>query len=93
MMNEWMVLLSAVSGAAGAWLLYLASPQQQWLVSRPSPRALALPAGVSLLLSLALMLSMMGAMAAVASWMVLVMLVWTAAPFIGAWRARQRRPS
>jgi len=92
-MNEWMVLLSALSGVAGAWLLYLASPQQLWSARRPSPRGLAWLGSGCLLLSLVLLLSMMGAMAAVASWMVLAMLVWTAAPFVGAWRARQRRPS
>ncbi|ENO89965.1 hypothetical protein [Thauera linaloolentis] len=89
-MNEWMVFFSALSGVAGAWLLYLASPRQQWLAHRSSPRVSAGVGTALLLLSLALLLSMMGATEAVASWMVLVMLVWTLAPFLGAWRAGRR---
>ncbi|MCA0175536.1 MAG: hypothetical protein LCH73_04485 [Proteobacteria bacterium] len=82
-------ILAALLGGAGAWGLYLASPQQQWRAQGHWPRA-RWPAVVALAASLALLLSLMGPAAACFTWLTLVMLVGSAAPFAGAWRARSR---
>lgn len=83
-----------VAGIVGSWWLYLASPQQQWRSRGPWPaRARAWPASLSLLLSLILLLQVMGALAATFAWVIVVMLVGSAAPFLGAWRAHARRRS
>lgn len=87
-MNPWLVALAALSGAAGVWLLYLASPQQQWRVQ--GPRRSGWPGVLCLLLSLALAWPLMGALEAVAAWLALAMLAASLAPFAGAWRARRR---
>ncbi|EMF60641.1 TPA: hypothetical protein UM515_001136 [Stenotrophomonas maltophilia] len=42
------------------------------------------------LVSLALFLSLMGSGAAFFTWLTILMLVWSAAPFLGVWRARKR---
>jgi hypothetical protein len=87
-MNPWLVALAALSGTAGVWLLYLASPQQQWRVQ--GPWRSGWPGALCLLLSLVLAWPLMGALEAVSAWLVLVMLVASLAPFVGAWRARRR---
>ncbi|MFV5214012.1 hypothetical protein ACLIIZ_09820 [Azonexus caeni] len=94
-MNPWLYTLAALAGIVGAWLLYLAVPQQQWLAAPRRPaRGLAWSGAALALLALLLLLTMMGAMAAVATWLSLLMLVGTLAPFLGAWRAhRRRRPA
>ncbi len=90
--HGWIALLSALMGVLGASLLYLASPQQQWRAAGPWPtRWRWLPGGACLVLSLALLLPLMGSGAAVFAWLTLAMLVGTAAPFLGAWRARRRQ--
>lgn len=91
MMKMWMVMAAALSGLAGAWLMYLASPQQRWLAHVLRPARLGWLGALCLLMSLGLLLSWMGSMAAVATWLVLAMLAWTTAPFLGAWRAQRRR--
>ncbi len=84
-------LVSALLGALGTMLLYVASPQQRWRAAGPWPaRRRWLPGGACLVLSLALLLPLMGSGAAVFAWLTLAMLVGTAAPFLGAWRARRR---
>ncbi len=91
-MNPWGYALAGAGAAVGAWLFYLASPQQAWLaVSRVPARALVFGGAIASLLSLLLLLAMMGAMAAIATWLTLLMLVGTLAPFLGAWRALRRR--
>ncbi|NHC05877.1 hypothetical protein DFR40_1143 [Azonexus fungiphilus] len=91
-MNLWLFTLAALAGIAGGWLFYLAAPQQLWRVSprRPGP-ALLWSGAAAVLVSLLLLLATMGAMAAVATWLTLLMLVGTLAPFLGAWRAHRRR--
>ncbi len=89
-----MVVAASLAGVAGSWLLYLVSPRQQWLAGslRPANR-FAWLGGLCLLASLALMLPIMGSMVAVSVWLTLIMLIWSVAPFLGAWRARYRRRS
>lgn len=85
------VIASAAFAVAGTWLLYRMSPQQQW-GSRAAPSRIAgISAGLLLILSLGLILPFMGTGAAIFSWLTVVMLVATLAPFIGAWRARSRK--
>lgn len=50
----------------------------------------AWPGVACALASLALLWPAMGAAAAVAMWLTVLMLVATLAPFLGAWRARRR---
>jgi hypothetical protein len=93
-MNPGLVLIAGVLGAAGALLLYVASPQQQWRARGPWPAKLRIwPGALCLLLSLALLMRNMGSGAAFFSWLTLVMLVWSLAPFLGAWRAQMRKRS
>lgn len=88
----WIALLAALAGTLGTMLLYVASPQQQWRAAGPWPsRRRWLPGSACLALSLALLLPVMGSGAAVFAWLTLLMLVGSAAPFLGAWRARRRR--
>lgn len=90
-MDMMLTVLAAGCGAAGAWMLYLASPQQQWrAVGARAGRLKWLPGVVLGMLSLALLLSLMGSGAAFFTWLTIVMLVWSAAPFLGLWRARRR---
>lgn len=91
-MNPWLALAAALLGIGGAWLLYLAAPQQLWRARGPWPaRHRIWPGALCLLLSLALLLREMGSGAAFFSWLTLVMLVWSLAPFLGAWRAQMRK--
>lgn len=90
-MTDWLLLLASVSCIAGAALLYLAAPQQQWRAAGPWPARRRLwPGTLCLLASLALLWPTMGPGAAVCAWLLLATLVWTLAPFAGAWRARAR---
>lgn len=82
-------VLAALLGGAGAWGLYLASPQQQWR-AQGSWRLARWPGVLGLVASLALLLGLMGPAAACFTWLTGLMLVWSAAPFAGAWRARRR---
>lgn len=85
------LVASAVLAIVGAMLMYLVSPQQQWRVRGPWPeRGGVWPGSLCTLLSLALLWPHLGAAAAVSTWLTLLMLVWTVAPFLGAWRARAR---
>lgn len=90
-MNPWLVAAATLAGVAGAWLLYLASPQQQWRAQGPWPaRRRPWPGALCLALSLVLAWRTLAPVEAVSAWLVLVMLVWSLAPFLGAWRARRR---
>ncbi len=91
-MNPVLVALAAGTGIAGAALLYLASPQQAWRAAGPWPaRARGWPGGLCLLISLLALLQLLGALAATFTWLTLLMLVWSLMPFLGAWRARNRK--
>lgn len=90
-MNPWLIVPAALLGGAGSWLLYLASSQQQWLTRGPWPARGGIWRGaVCLAVSLLLFLPSLGRVEAVFTWLTLVMLVWSAAPFLGAWRAQGR---
>ncbi|MGO1003478.1 hypothetical protein [Lysobacter sp. CA196] len=90
-MNIGLLVPALVLGIVGGWLLYLASPQQQWRAQGPWPsRRRAWPGLVCALLSLALLWPTMGAAAAVALWLTVLILIATLAPFLGAWRARRQ---
>lgn len=88
------VLLSVLafsSGCIAALLLYLASPQQQLRAAGPWPlRHGWLPGSVLALVSLAATWPLLAPVEAVSTWLVLLMLVWSVAPLLGAWRARVR---
>ncbi|MBX9400551.1 hypothetical protein K4L06_04445 [Lysobacter sp. BMK333-48F3] len=90
-MNVWLLVSALLCGLAAGWLFYLATPQQQWRAAGAWPaRRRALPGSACALLSLVLLWPAMGHAAAVALWLTVLMLVMTAAPFLGAWRARRR---
>lgn len=90
-MSSTVAVAAALSGVIGALLLYLASPQQQLLPGQPWPRRRPwVPGAVCVALSLLLMLQVLGHGAAVFAWLTLLMLVWSLAPFVGAWVARRR---
>ena len=91
-----LALAALVLGTAGAIRLYLASPQQQWRVAGPWPgRRRWWPGTALALASLLATMQVVAPMEAVFAWSVLLMLVLSVAPFLGAWRARTRaaRPS
>nr|WP_295382000.1 hypothetical protein [Pseudoxanthomonas sp.] len=91
-MNPILIVLASGAGIAGAVLLYLASPQQSWRATGPWPaRARGWPGGLCLVISLAALLQLLGALAATFTWFTLLMLVWSVMPFLGAWRARNRK--
>ncbi|WP_313927639.1 hypothetical protein [Pseudoxanthomonas sp.] len=90
-MTIWLAILATVSGCAAALLLYLASPQQQWRAAGPWPsRHGWWPGTLLALVSLVAAMQVVAKMEAVFAWSVLLMFVWSIAPFIGAWRARSR---
>ncbi|RMH89460.1 hypothetical protein EBB59_10205 [Lysobacter pythonis] len=87
-MESMLAVLAGGLGLVGAWWGYLASPRQQWRSGGPWPaRYRGWPAAVCLLASLFILLDLMGAAAAFFTWLTGVMLVWSLAPFAGAWRA------
>ena len=91
-----LALAALVLGTAGAILLYLASPQQQWRVAGPWPgRRRWWPGTALALASLLATMQVVAPMEAVFACSVLLMLVLSVAPFLGAWQARTRaaRPS
>lgn len=84
-------VLAIAAGFAAAMLPYLASPRQQWRAGGPLPTSLGLGLGAACaLVSLLAALQLMAPMEAVFAWGVLLMLVWSIAPFLGLWRARRR---
>lgn len=90
-MTALLTLLATLSGSASALLFYLASPQQQWRAAGPWPARLRGWPGIACaLVSLLAMLRLIAPMEAVFAWSVLLMFVWSVAPFLGAWRARVR---
>lgn len=94
-MSAWL-LLAALLCIGGALLLYVASPQQQLRATGPWPaRHGWWPGAACSLASLVLALRFLPPVEAVSAWSVLLMLVLSLAPFLGAWRARvrARRPA
>ena len=81
-----------VAGMAGAqarpiWLSgFTAADAGPW-----PARARGWPGGLCLLISLLALLQLLGALAATFTWLTLLMLVWSLMPFLGAWRARNRK--
>lgn len=89
-MSVVMAVLASAAGVVGAWLFYLASPKQQWRRAGPWPvRGKWIPGSILSLVSLALFLSLMGSGAAFFTWLTILMLVWSVAPFLGVWRGRR----
>ncbi|MFT4247945.1 MAG: hypothetical protein QM581_07905 [Pseudomonas sp.] len=85
------IVLASVLAGLGAWLFYLACPQQQWRAAGPWPmRRRWLPGSAALALALALLLGRTGTLEAWAICACAAMLAGSLAPFLGAWRARQR---
>ncbi len=90
-MNLLLALLATVAGSAAAMLLYVASPQQQLRAAGPWPTRHAWwPGSVLALVSLLAMWQLMAPLEAISTWLVLLTLVWSIAPFLSAWRARVR---
>lgn len=90
-MNPWLLLAAALLCAGGGMLLYLASPQQQMRAAGPWPaRRRAWPGTACALAALVLVLRVLPPVEAVSAWLVLLTLVLSIAPFLGAWRARAR---
>lgn len=90
-MNLLLGIVAVVSCIAAAMLLYVASPQQQLRAGGPWPtRHGWWPGTLLALLSLAAMIRLLAPVEAVSAWLVLLMLVGSLAPFLGAWRARVR---
>ena len=91
-----LALAALVLGTAGAILLYLASPQQQWRARGPwPPRPGGCPGSACALASLLLTRRLLPPVETGSAWAVLLMLVLSLVPFVGGWRARvrARRPA
>ncbi len=90
-MNPWLLAPAAVLCTAGAMLLYVASPQQQLRARGRWPaRHGWWPGTLCAIASLVLVLRALPPVEAVSAWTVLLTLVLSLAPFLGAWRARAR---
>jgi cell division protein FtsW (lipid II flippase) len=90
-MNPWLLASAALLCIAGAMLLYVASPQQQLRARGHWPaRRGWWPGALCALASLVLVLRVLPPVEAVSAWVVLLTLVLSVAPFLGAWRARVR---
>ncbi|WP_269792627.1 hypothetical protein [Stenotrophomonas sp. Iso1] len=91
------LLLSLVATSAcivAALLLYIASPQQQLRAAGRWPTRHAWWPGTLLsLVALLLMWPLLAPLEAITAWLVLLMLVGSVLPFLGAWRARVRARS
>jgi len=93
-MNPRLLALSALLCVVGAMLLYLASPQQRLRARGPWPaRHGWWPGSACALLSLGVVLRVLPPFEAISAWLVLLTLVLSIAPFLGAWRAAGRRRS
>lgn len=87
-MNPLLLLLAALLGFGGAMLIYLGAPNQALLARRLAFRPAMLAGMAALLLSLGVLLSIMGAATAVFALFVLLMSVWTLAPFAALLRRK-----
>lgn len=77
-------LLAFACGVIGAWLVYLASPKQNWGVAVRG-RALRWAGGVLSLVSLPAWCHAVGVAAGIATGLTTLMLVWVLAPYLGWW--------
>ncbi|HEY4548210.1 MAG TPA: hypothetical protein VIG90_17525 [Pedomonas sp.] len=86
----------ALGGGAAAFLaalaLYLASPHQQLLPSRPWPRATAMTGLLAMAVSLGCLLEIMGPATAVFTALTLLMLFTTLPPLLFAWLRYRKVP-
>lgn len=84
---------AALLVALGALLLYLATPHQRLFVTRPkSIGYLCVAGGLAILIGLLVLVSLMGAAAAVFTWVVGLMVFWTIPPVLAGWlRYRKSR--
>lgn len=90
-MSVFFALVAVLTGIASALLFYLASPQQQLRAGGAWPRRRPwLPATLLALLSLVAMWQVLAPLETVFAWSILLMLVWSVLPFLGAWRAGRR---
>ncbi|MGH8054705.1 MAG: hypothetical protein ACREP4_12385 [Stenotrophomonas sp.] len=90
-MNLLLALVATTAGIAAALLLYVATPQQQLRAAGRWPTRHAWWPGTLLaLVALLLIWPLLAPLEAISTWLVLLMLVWSVAPFLGAWRARVR---
>ena len=88
-MTPFIALAAVVLGAAGAFALYLCSPNQRLLAQPLALRAGTAACVVGLLCSLALFRRVAGPATAVYLLLTLVMCVWCIAPLaLGWWRSR-----
>jgi hypothetical protein len=79
-------ILAIVCGAAGAFALYLCSPNQRLLTQPLAPRAGVRASVVGLLASLLLFLQVAGPATSVFLLLTLAMFVWTIPPLVIGWR-------
>ncbi len=90
-MNLLLAVFATSACTLAALLLYLASPQQQLRAAGPWPaRHRGWPGTLLSLAALCAMWRLLAPLEAVTAWLVLLMFVWSLAPFLGAWRARVR---
>lgn len=83
-------LLALAAGLAGALLVYLASPRQNWRVVPSAWQWRA--AGLALVaVSLLAWCRAAGSVAGVAAALTTLMLAWVLAPYIGWWLARRQQ--
>ncbi|HET6433673.1 hypothetical protein [Dyella sp.] len=73
---------------AGAWLIYLGSPAQNWLRA-PLARLPRRSGALLLALSVMLWCRILGVGAGIAAFITLVMLAWVLAPYLGWWLGRR----
>ncbi|MNN21488.1 hypothetical protein D3C81_1348090 [compost metagenome] len=93
-MNLLLPLVATTACIVAALLFYLASPQQQLRAAGRWPTRHAWWPGTLLsLLALRLMWPLLAPLEAVTAWLVLITLVGSVMPFLGAWRARVRARS
>lgn len=89
--------LATLAGAllvAGALCLYVATPNQRLLATRPAPRPARAAGCACLVAALAILLALMGSATAVFTWAIGLMTAWTIPPVVIAWlrHRRQARP-
>jgi len=83
------IWISAVLGAGGALMLYMASPAQQLRKKRPAFRLCMISGSTLLCASLLMLLASEGSGTAVSEFLTLIMIVWSLVPLAAAvWRRR-----